>query len=117
MADGVKPKQGGTPPSRDGRRTRWTKHRVERRAEFVDAAMRVLAEVGPEFGIEQVAVEAGVTKPVLYRHFSDKADLVEAMGGRGTPLLLDGLMPALNSEEAPLPRIRKSIDAVLGALE
>jgi AcrR family transcriptional regulator len=117
MAEGVKPTRGGTPPSRDGRRTRWTKHREERRAEFVEAAMRVLAEAGPEFGIEQVAVEAGVTKPVLYRHFSDKADLVEAMGERGTEILLDRLMPALNSEEAPLPRIRKSVDAVLGALD
>jgi AcrR family transcriptional regulator len=115
MADDVKRTSGGG--SRDGRRTRWEAHRAARRAEFVDAAMRVLAEVGPEFGIEQVAVEAGVTKPVLYRHFSDKADLVEAMGERGTAILLDRLMPALNSEEAPLPRIRKSIDAVLGALE
>ena len=79
--------------------------------------MRVLAETGPEFGIEQVAVEAGVTKPVLYRHFSDKADLVEAMGERATQILLDRLIPALNSEEAPVPRIRKSIDAVLGTLE
>jgi AcrR family transcriptional regulator len=117
MTDGVKPNPGSKPPSRDGRRTRWTKHREERRAEFVEAAMRVLAEVGPEFGIEQVAVEAGVTKPVLYRHFSDKADLVEAMGERATQILLDRLIPALNSEEAPLPRIRKSIDAVLGTLE
>ena len=117
MADGVKPNRGAKPPSGDGRRTRWTKHREERRAEFVEAAMRVLAEVGPEFGIEQVAVEAGVTKPVLYRHFSDKADLVEAMGERATQILLDRLIPALNSEEAPLPRIRKSIDAVLGTLE
>lgn len=115
MADDVKRTSG--PGSRDGRRTRWEAHRAARRIEFVDAAMRVLAEVGPDFGIEQVAVEAGVTKPVLYRHFSDKADLVEAMGERGTEILLDRLMPALNSEEAPLPRIRKSIDAVLTALE
>jgi AcrR family transcriptional regulator len=117
MADDVKPTRGAKPPSRDGRRTRWTKHREERRAEFVAAAMRVLAEVGPEFGIEQVAVEAGVTKPVLYRHFSDKADLVEAMGERATHILLDRLIPALNSEEAPVPRIRKSVDAVLATLE
>ena len=54
---------------------------------------------------------------MLYRHFSDKADLVEAMGERATEILLDRLIPALNSEEAPLPRIRKSIDAVLGTLE
>jgi AcrR family transcriptional regulator len=54
---------------------------------------------------------------VLYRHFSDKADLVEAMGERATQILLDRLIPALNSEEAPVPRIRKSIDAVLATLE
>jgi AcrR family transcriptional regulator len=116
VPDDVKPRPASV-PVRDGRRTRWEKHRAQRRAEFVEAAMRVLADVGPDFGIEQVAVEAGVTKPVLYRHFSDKADLVEAMGERATEILLDRLIPALNSEEAPLPRIRKSIDAFFGTLE
>jgi len=104
-------------PRPDGRRTRWEKHRAERRAEFVDAAMRVLDDLGPDFGIEQVAIEAGVTKPVLYRHFADKADLVAAMGERATELLLDRLIPALNSEEAPVPRIRKSIDSFVGLVE
>jgi len=117
MPEDVKPMPGRVSASRDGRRTRWAAHRTERRAEFVEAAMRVLADTGPDFGIEQVAVEAGVTKPVLYRHFSDKADLVEAMGERGTEILLDRLIPALNSEEAPLPRIRKSIGAVLASLD
>lgn len=113
---GKAPRTSGT-PVRDGRRTRWEKHRAERRAEFVEAALRVLSDVGPEFGIEQVAIGAGVTKPVLYRHFSDKADLIAAMGERATETLLDRLIPALNSEEAPLPRIRKSVDAFFGLLE
>jgi AcrR family transcriptional regulator len=117
VPDDVKPNRPGNAPPRDGRRTRWEKHRAQRRAEFVEAAMHVLGDVGPDFGIEQVAVEAGVTKPVLYRHFSDKADLVEAMGERATEILLDRLIPALNSEEAPLPRIRKSIDAFFGTLQ
>ena len=124
MADGTSNGKGKSPaaraagaPVRDGRRTRWEKHRAERRAEFVGAALRVLSDQGPEFGIEQVAVEAGVTKPVLYRHFSDKADLVAAMGERATETLLDRLIPALNSEEAPLPRIRKTVDAFFGLLE
>lgn len=112
-----KPKRSATPAARDGRRTRWEQHRAQRRAEFVEAALRVLADGGPDFGIEQVAVEAGVTKPVLYRHFSDKADLIAAMGERATETLLDRLIPALNSEDAPLPRIRKSIDAFFGLLE
>jgi AcrR family transcriptional regulator len=117
MPDDVKPKRGPLTAGRDGRRTRWESHRTERRAEFVDAAMRVLDDVGPDFGIEQVAVEAGVTKPVLYRHFADKADLVAAMGERATALLLDRLIPALNSEEAPVPRIRKSVDSFVGLVE
>src|SRR3954454_7854039 len=117
VPDDVKPNRPGNVPPRDGRRTRWEKHRTQRRAEVVEAAMRVLAGGGADFGIEQVAVEAGVTKPVLYRHFSDKADLVEAMGERATEILLERLIPALNSEEAPLPRIRKSIDAFFGTLE
>lgn len=79
--------------------------------------MRVLARTGPDFHIEQVAVEAGVSKPVLYRHFADRADLVQAMGERGTEILLDRLIPAMNSEEAPVPRIRKAVDAVLSTLD
>jgi AcrR family transcriptional regulator len=95
----------------DARRDRWRSHRAARRAEFVEAAMRALAEHGPDVGMDHIAAEAGVTKPVLYRHFADKADLFVALGHRGTEILFDRLIPALNNEEAPVPRIRKSLDA------
>jgi AcrR family transcriptional regulator len=101
----------------DARRDRWRSHREARREEFIQAALRALARHGPEFGMEHVAAEAGVTKPVLYRHFTDKADLYVALGQRGTELLFDRLIPALNNEEAPLPRIRKSLDAYFSIIE
>jgi AcrR family transcriptional regulator len=101
----------------DARRDRWRSHREARREEFIQAALRALARNGPEFGMEHVAAEAGVTKPVLYRHFTDKADLFVALGQRGTELLFDRLIPALNNEEAPLPRIRKSLDAYFSIIE
>ncbi|MBA0127972.1 TetR/AcrR family transcriptional regulator [Haloechinothrix sp. YIM 98757] len=101
----------------DARRDRWKKHRIERRAEFVDAALRALDTHGPEFGMEDVAAEAGVTKPVLYRHFTDKADLYVALGQHGTQILFNRLMPALNEELAPLPRIRSVIDAFFSTIE
>jgi AcrR family transcriptional regulator len=101
----------------DARRDRWRSHREARREEFVQAALRALAKHGPDFGMEHVAAEAGVTKPVLYRHFTDKADLVVALGQRGTELLLDRLIPAMNNEEAPVPRIRKSLDAYFSTIE
>jgi AcrR family transcriptional regulator len=101
----------------DARRDRWRSHREARREEFVQAALRALAQHGPDFGMDDVAAEAGVTKPVLYRHFTDKADLYLALGQHGTELLFDRLIPALNNEQAPIPRIRRSLDAYFSVIE
>jgi AcrR family transcriptional regulator len=105
------------PRKTDARRDRWRSHREARREKFVQVALRVLATHGPDFGMEHVAAEAGVTKPVLYRHFTDKEDLIVALGQRGTELLFDRLIPALNNEEAPVPRIRKSLHAYFSVIE
>jgi AcrR family transcriptional regulator len=92
----------------DGRRTRWDSHRVERRAQVVEAALEVLGEVGPEFGVEEVAERAGITKPVIYRHFTDRAGLVAAMGEWATASLLDDwALPVIHTADratAPHPR-------------
>lgn len=101
----------------DARRDRWKKHRAKRREEFLQAALRALEKHGPDFGMDDVAAEAGVTKPVIYRHFTDKADLHLALGQHGTKILFDRLMPALNDELAPLPRIRCVIDAYFSTIE
>jgi AcrR family transcriptional regulator len=118
MPDGVKrdDKHEATAPA-DARRDRWRSHRAARREEFVEAALRALAAHGPDLGMEHVAAEAGVTKPVLYRHFTDKADLIVALGHRGTEILFERLIPAMNIEEAPIPRIRKSLDAFFSVIE
>ncbi|MBB4686050.1 AcrR family transcriptional regulator [Amycolatopsis jiangsuensis] len=101
----------------DARRDRWRKHRIARRAEFVEAALRALDTHGPDLGMEDVAAEAGVTKPVLYRHFDDKADLYLALGQRGTEILFQRLIPAINAELAPVPRIRMALDAFFTVIE
>lgn len=101
----------------DARKDRWRKHRIARRAEFVEAAIRALDEHGAEIGMDDVAAEAGVTKPVLYRHFEDKADLYTALGRRGTDILFERLIPAINAELAPVPRIRMALDAFFTVIE
>lgn len=110
-------KQAGKTGGADGRRDRWSSHRANRRAELVEAALTALGKHGPDLGMEDVAAEAGVTKPVLYRHFTDKADLFVALGNRGTEILFERLIPAINAEEAPLARIRKAIDAVFSTFD
>lgn len=119
MSDGVKhsSKHPSKHSSGDARRDRWKQHRIERRKEFLQAALRALDKHGVEFGMEDVAAEAGVTKPVLYRHFTDKADLHMELGQHGTKILFNRLMPALNKELAPVPRIRAVIDAFFSTID
>lgn len=101
----------------DARRERWREHREGRRAEFVDAAIRALAKHGPDVGMEEIAAESGVSKPVLYRYFGDKADLYLAVGERATELLMEAMRPALDEAGSARQRIRRIVDAYFGVLE
>ncbi|HXB48418.1 MAG TPA: TetR/AcrR family transcriptional regulator [Streptosporangiaceae bacterium] len=101
----------------DGRRSRWTGHRQQRREEFIQAALRVLAKFGPDLPIEAVAAEAGVSKPVLYRYFNDKAALVEALGEAGSAALLDRMLPAMQSDRPPLERVRDTVGAYFALID
>ncbi len=49
---------------------------AQRRAQLLDAALRVFGEQGFHLAsMNDIADAAGVTKPVLYQHFSSKRDL------------------------------------------
>jgi AcrR family transcriptional regulator len=63
----------------DGRRRRWEEHKRARRAEFVDAAICAIRAHGSDASLDDIAAEAGVSKSVLYRHFTDKADVFGAV--------------------------------------
>lgn len=108
MAEGVN--------RRDGRAERWRDHRAARRAAFVDAAFRALAEHGPDAGMAQVARAAGVSKPRLYRHFADKADLVSAVAERVVELVWRRLEPALREPAPPRVRVHAGVRAYLSVV-
>ncbi|MGY1773317.1 TetR/AcrR family transcriptional regulator [Blastococcus sp. SYSU D00813] len=85
----------------DGRRARWTEHRRERRAELVGAALTAVRAAGPDFAVDDVARAAGVSKTVIYRYFSDKDELVDAVLERiADDLLLPRLLGELALERA-----------------
>ncbi|MBF6331288.1 TetR/AcrR family transcriptional regulator [Nocardia transvalensis] len=52
------------------------------REEIVDAAIRVIDRDGPRPSMDDIAREAGITKPRLYRQFADKADLYTEIADR-----------------------------------
>jgi AcrR family transcriptional regulator len=101
----------------DARRDRWTAHRAQRRQEFVAAALRVLTTHGPELPMDAVAAEAGVTKPVLYRYFADKAALVGALGEYASALLQERLVPALTTDGPAMARIRDGVGAYFAIID
>ena len=64
-----------------------------------------------------IAAQAGVTKPILYKHFGDKGGLYRALAERYLSRLLDHLRTALAAERHPRERIRGTIDAYLSFIE
>jgi AcrR family transcriptional regulator len=101
----------------DGRATRWDSHREERRGELVAAAVRAIDRHGPDVSMAAIAVEAGVSKPVLYRYFSDKDQLHAAVGQWGANEVFSRVVPTLLREAPVRERIERSVAAYLAAIE
>ncbi len=62
-----------------------TRHRLApeaRRAELADAAIRAIRTIGADASMADIAAEAGISKPVLYHHFGDKAGLAATVADR-----------------------------------
>ena len=64
-----------------------------------------------------IAAEAGITKPILYRHFGDKGGLYRALAERHIDDLLARLRDALTTRGGLRARTRATVDAYLSAVE
>nr|WP_055502524.1 TetR family transcriptional regulator [Nonomuraea pusilla] len=85
-----------------------------RRRALLDAADRVITRVGPEASMAEIAAAAGITKPVLYRHFGDKSGLYRALADRHVRTVIAQLRPHLTAPGADLrARARAAIDGYL----
>ena len=100
-------------PRDDRRNSRWDEHRETRRTELVAAAVAAIDEHGPSAGIAEIAASAGVSKPVLYRYFSDKADLYRSVGAWGANAVIDGLLPVLLGDGPIRSRVETASDDYL----
>jgi AcrR family transcriptional regulator len=92
------------------------RRRVERREELLDAADRLVKTGTPEMSMDEVASEAGITKPVLYRHFGDKDGLYEALAQRYVDELARELEPVADVADAR-GRLARTIEAYLSYVE
>jgi len=58
-------------------------------------AVHAILTHGPDVDMAQIAAVAGVSKPVLYRYFTDKAQLWVAVGERLAQTVSDAVTPAI----------------------
>lgn len=72
----------------DGRSARWEVHRQERRKALVESAIRTIRSRGATVGMDELATDAGTSKTVFYRHFSDRHGLYQAVAARVDELIL-----------------------------
>jgi AcrR family transcriptional regulator len=57
---------------------RWS----EQREHLLQAAQRAIHRSGPQISMDDIAAEAGITKPIVYRHFGDRRGLALALRDR-----------------------------------
>lgn len=88
-----------------------------RRRELLEAADRVVLRDGPQASMNAIAAEAGITKPILYRHFGDKGGLYRALAKRHTDALLSALRAALDAPAGRRERVESTLDTYLAAIE
>jgi AcrR family transcriptional regulator len=90
---------------------------AERRAVIVEAAGRLFGERGYEATrLDEIAAAAGVTKPIVYRHFDSKRDLYLALLDRHRDDLA-GFVASIPAEGSTEQRLRSVLEVWLDYVE
>lgn len=95
-----------------------------RRRALLDAARRAIRAHGPDVSMEQIAAEAGISRPILYRHFGNRQGMAEAvahdavagvLGGReqaASPPRVPAISDGLNLRDTLQELVRQYLDFV-----
>jgi AcrR family transcriptional regulator len=67
--------------------------------------------------MDDIAREAGLTKPILYAYFGDKAGLAGALAQRYLGELLPSVLEAFGTPREPREMVRAAIDIFIGFVE
>jgi AcrR family transcriptional regulator len=90
---------------------------VVRREELLDAASRVIRRRGVAASMDELAAEAGLTKPILYACFGDRAGLAEALAERYVNQVAERLAATLTPGRSPKEMLHDAFDAFVGFVE
>src|ERR1700704_5967900 len=105
---------GRSPGNRRGNRL----PRDERRGQLLIAASEVFVDRGYHAaGMDEIADRAGVSKPVLYQHFSSKLELYLSVLARHVENLVSGVRQALRTTTDNRQRLRAAVAAFFDFIE
>lgn len=90
--------------------------RADRRAALIDAAAELLATESPDgISMENVAARAGVSRPLVYKHFANRDELLAAVFRRDYATLDAEIAAAVEAAPSFEGKIRALITSVLEA--
>ena len=104
------------PPAPRARGGRGRGRDPERRRTILDAADRVIQRDGPDASMTAIATEAGISKPILYRHFGDKSGLYRALASRHVDPLIERIRDELHRHTGFEVRARATVGAYLSMI-
>ena len=113
-ADRGGPAEGAGASNRRGNRL----PRDERRGQLLIVASDVFVDHGYHAaGMDEIADRAGVSKPVLYQHFSSKLELYLAVLSRHVDNLVSGVQQALSTTTDNRRRLYAAVEAFFDFIE
>ena len=108
---------GVAAPDKETRAPRTRMTGSERRHQLIDIARSLFAERGYEgTSIEEIALRANVSKPVVYEHFGGKEGLYAVVVDREMSALLDGITSSLTNNRSRV-RVERVALALLTYVE
>jgi len=115
MIDGAPPVPEQGKPRRDTRARMTGK---ERREQLLDVGRSLFAAKGFDAtSVEEIALRAGVSKPVVYEHFGGKEGLYAVVVDREMRSLLDAITGALTSSGHPRELLERAAFVLLDYVE
>jgi AcrR family transcriptional regulator len=91
--------------------------RMARRLELLEAAIEVIRREGPTASMDEIAAQAGITKPIVYRYFGDRAGVYQAVAEQYCADLTSRWQSAVATSRDLRANVVKAIDAYLAFVQ
>lgn len=90
-------------------RPRNAPSRDARRDELLNAATTAIRRDGPNVSMAAIAAEAGITKPVVYAHFGDRAGLAAAIARHTADELIERVVGSFDAADELTDTVRSTL--------